>query len=82
LFIGLLNVGMTSFGPRSYEPIVESGQNVSVAWPLLAQDTGILIMIIVAFRLMNWRDAAAVNSIEQDELVCPTIRSKYPRQGR
>jgi hypothetical protein len=51
-------VGMTSIGPRSYELIVEWG--VSGVWPFVAQDMSILLMIILAFRLMNWREAAAV----------------------
>jgi hypothetical protein len=56
-FIGLLDVGI---GPRSYDLIVRWGQNVGVAWPFAVQDTSILLMVIVGFRIMNWREATAV----------------------
>jgi hypothetical protein len=49
-FIGLPNVGI---GPRSYDLIVRRGQNVGVAWPFAVQDTSILLMVIVGFRIMN-----------------------------
>jgi hypothetical protein len=58
-FMRMIHAGMTGLGPRSYDLIVHGGYPISAAWPYLAQDTGIVLMIIAAFRFMNrWEGSA------------------------
>jgi hypothetical protein len=59
-FMRMIHAGMTSLGPRSYDLIVHGGYSIRAAWPYLAQDAGIVLMIVAAFRLMNWREASAL----------------------
>jgi hypothetical protein len=60
LFIGLISLGIAGLGPRSYNSIVNWGGDLKSAWPFVAQDMGIFLMIVTAFRLMNWLEAAAL----------------------
>ena len=56
----LIDLGMT-IGPRSYVYSAHfSGFSVRTVWPYMAQDAGILLMIVAAFRLVNWREASAL----------------------
>src|SRR6202043_606022 len=60
LFMRMIHLGMTGLGPRSYDLIVHWGWPIRAAWPYLAQDAGIVLMIVAAFLLMNWREASAL----------------------
>jgi hypothetical protein len=60
LFIELISRGMTWLGPRSYNSIVNWGGDLKSVWPFVAQDMGIFLMIVTAFRLMNRLEAAAL----------------------
>ena len=51
---------MTSLGPRSYEILAGCGGCLDRAWPYLAQDAGLLLMLALSFRLLNWLEAAAL----------------------
>jgi hypothetical protein len=56
----LIDLGMT-IGPRSYVYSAHfSGFSFRTVWPYMAQDAGILLMIVAAFRLVNWREASAL----------------------
>jgi hypothetical protein len=59
-FMRMIHVGMTGLGPRSYDLIVHWGYSIRAAWPYLAQDAGIVLMIVAAFRLMNWKESSAL----------------------
>jgi hypothetical protein len=60
-YLRIIGPGMTGIGPRSYDYSGHfSGFSVSTVWPYMAQDAGILLMIVAAFRLVNWREASAL----------------------
>jgi hypothetical protein len=60
LFIGIIGLEMTGVGPRSFDLIFKWGLSLRSALPYLAQDTGILLMMVAAFRLVNWKEASAL----------------------
>jgi hypothetical protein len=60
MFLRLIGLGITTIGPRSYDYIVHWGYSIRTAWPYMAQDAGFLLMIVAAFRLVNWREASAI----------------------
>ena len=45
-YLALVTLGTTGLGPRSYDYVAHLGYSVGTAWPYLAQDTGILLMIV------------------------------------
>src|SRR6202008_4494948 len=53
LFIGLVTRGTVNLGPRSYEILGNCDACLNRAWPYLAQDVGILLMMVLLFRLLN-----------------------------
>ena len=60
-FLRMIDLGMTGIGPRSYDYSAHfSAFSVRTVWPYMAQDVGILLMIVAAFRLVNWREASAL----------------------
>jgi hypothetical protein len=60
LFLRMIGLGITGIGPRSYDSLANWGASVRTVWPYMAQDVGIVLMIVVAFRLVNWREASAL----------------------
>ena len=59
-FLRMIGLGITGIGPRSYDSLANWGASVRTVWPYMAQDVGIVLMIVVAFRLVNWREASAL----------------------
>jgi hypothetical protein len=59
LFIRLTTVEI-GLGPRSLNAVFRWGYSFYAAWPYVAQDLGILLMIVAAFRLMGVLKAAAI----------------------
>src|SRR5262245_19482202 len=58
-FMGL-PINENDWGPRSFSAFYLWGYSFRQAWPFLAQDIGILLLIVAAFRVVNALQAVAL----------------------
>ncbi len=59
-FADLVRLGMTSLGPRSYDSLTNWGYDLYSAWPFVAQDAGMVLMMVLAFRFLERLEALAL----------------------
>jgi hypothetical protein len=57
---GALFFSSVKLGPDSFVALVYEGGTVRSAWPMLAHDLGIVLMVVAAFRLMSMPNATAL----------------------
>ncbi len=59
LFVNLVRTGTVGLGPRSLDLLFHWGFGLANAWPYLAQDLGILLIGVAAWRVMDRPEASA-----------------------
>jgi hypothetical protein len=50
-FVAMAQLGLTQFGPQSYEAISKYGAGLDTAWPYVARDISLVLLSVVSFRL-------------------------------